>query len=155
MSAIAPHINSVRESECWAWDAFHKEIVNRNPKALDRVIETILDLLSSPNADDDGVFDKYLREAEAEKSALRDSVIGYVEDWGVRVTSAKIATKLQKMYSDLGIIRERDGWNHASNLLRVFKRMRNSEPLYLLPKGDLEIASEFIERLRFPPIREY
>jgi len=123
-----------------AWIGFHEDVLDKGP-ALDYLID----------------FFEFINEKDSEDYGHEFYSKGYDKE---------IITKLDLHHHFYNLLRKDAGefakckdpelcnkyiWNTQNNILRVLKRMKHSEPLYLLPREDRALTYNFINRLNHPP----
>jgi len=129
-SSFFPPQPSFEESlEIWAWERFHQSILDKGP-ALNYLISFLTEIINS------------------KEQKLFDS---YSDKYGDYITKYQLHTHYFKLLCQQEDKSDKNIWNTQNNLLRVLKRMKSDEPLYLLPEEDRGLTYKFIDRLNHPP----
>lgn len=146
--AVAPHYDILSQFSYLAWHNFHGKIIKRDKASLDKVIDVI-------DATIKGIFPQSWHEEymNASEESVWDGEKRFVTHLDI---SQNLIDYLNSETNEQEIINLEEGnrfqWNAASNILRGLKRMRDNEPVFLLPEKDKRLLAGFINRLNSPPL---
>lgn len=150
--ALGPQISYEDGKKSLDWNAFGQGVLKNNHPEIDKVTEVVYDIVSSINNEyySAKVFKKRSQEHLELLCGKR------AHEFEGFVTHLDISHHfLDYVRREIGESTNKLLWNSLNNILRVLKRKRNNEPLYLLPKEDLKLTRGFLEKLSQPPRKDY
>ena|GEM_PF-5584376 len=142
-ACIAPPQSFERFKRREAWRKFHKNLMQKDPESLDKVINLIDHIIKLATGQEDSARrEEYFQETVYGSNYVTGHEIGkhFTNYVNSRLRESEITD-----YDE--IIRYQ--WNVTHNILRCLKRIRHDEAPFQLSYKDIKHTEEFMDKLQF------
>lgn len=134
---LPPRPSIEDQSYITVWRSFYLDICNKGSS-----LDLLIDFFEDRNKEKGETIQDYL-------------YTGSCGEFKTRVTKFDLYTHYSNFLYKQGDKSDKDIWNIQNNMLRVLKRMKSEEPIYLLPREDIDMTYKFLNMLSRPPRKEF
>jgi hypothetical protein len=134
---LPPRPSIEDQSHFTIWRNFYNDILNKGSS-----LDLLIDFFEDRNKEKGETIQDYL-------------YTGSCGGFKTRITKSDLYTHYFNFLYKSEDESDKDIWNIQNNMLRVLKRMKSEEPIYLLPREDIVITYKFINMLSRPPRQIY